>query len=59
MSKPDFERLREIAAEMQGLIDEGKWTKEEYLRLRAEAKKAAAGNPEMIEFVINEGVHFV
>lgn len=43
---------------MQGLIDDGKWTSEEYERLLDEADKASGGNPEMIEFVVNEGVHF-
>ena len=58
MKEPDWDRLRELAEEIEKLIAEGKWTKREYQRVLAEAEKAAHGNPEFIEFVVNEGAHF-
>jgi hypothetical protein len=58
VKEPDWARLRELADEMQALIDARKWTKAEYLRILAEAEKAANGDGELLEFVINEGVQF-
>lgn len=55
MSKPDFARLQQIADEADRLADAGAFTEEAFERLLEEADKAAAGEPELIEFMANRG----
>lgn len=58
MSAPDFDRLREIAVEANALIAADKWTEKEYERLLVEADRAADGDPELLEFLVNKGARF-
>ena len=51
MDGPDDKRLTEIGAEMDKLIREGQWTQEAYRRLYAEAKIAARGHGDELEFI--------
>jgi hypothetical protein len=58
MNAPDFDRLREIAAEADALIADDKWTVAEYERLLDDAEKAADGDTELLEFLVNKGAQF-
>jgi hypothetical protein len=57
MSEPDFDRLKELGAEAQRLRDDGEWTKENFDRLLAEAKKASAGHGEFLGFLLLHADH--
>jgi hypothetical protein len=56
--EPDVDRLRAISEEMYALIDAGRWTRREYHRLLQEGSVAVNGDDEMLEFIVNEGIHF-
>lgn len=45
-----------IADEMGTLIEEGRWTRAEFDRLRRNAIKAAAGNESYCEFLLNQAL---
>lgn len=53
MSNVDWARLQEISAEADLLIESGTWTRAEYNRLHAAAVSAAAGQGELLEFLVN------
>lgn len=48
-SPPDWERLQELAAEAQQLVDDDKWTKDEFERLWSDGEKAVNGHTEFLE----------
>jgi hypothetical protein len=51
-AEPDFEALERIGAEMESLQLRGQWTKQNFDRLLAEAKRAAHGDEEYLEFLM-------
>lgn len=46
---PDWDRLKELDAEAQQLVDDGKWSKDEFERIWSAGKKAANGHDEFLE----------
>ncbi len=51
---PDWARLEQLGDELQVLVDDGKFTKDDFERLMAEGEKACNGHPEFLEFICNE-----
>jgi hypothetical protein len=49
MSAPDFDRIRQLVDEANGLIASGAWTESEFRRLFDAAEKAADGDGEFCE----------
>ncbi len=52
--EPDFLELRRLAAVTQARIDAGTWDRAAFEELFAAAKKAADGEEELLEFLLNE-----
>jgi hypothetical protein len=46
---PDWARLQELAAEAQQLVDDDKWSKDEFERLWTAGKKAVHGHLDFLE----------
>jgi hypothetical protein len=50
---PDWDRMRELAIEVEQLRAAGAWTREEFERVFAEGKRAVNGHGEFLEFIVN------
>ncbi len=54
MSEPDWAKLKTIGSEIETLQTQGAWDQAAFDRLLGEAKEAANGHEEFVEFVVNE-----
>jgi hypothetical protein len=52
--EPDWERLRELAAEVEQLQAAGRWNLAAFERLFAEGERAVHGHGEFLECIVNE-----
>ncbi len=56
MNKPDFTKLRAVNAELDELARSGRVTKGDWDRLRAEAAASVAGQTELLEGFLTQGL---